>query len=168
VIRSQKKPAVPSGKFSASIGDTSASKNFIVSNAVDVIVGSNRIKRAVQKPQPTMYRNKPEFGKVPGYLDNVKQEIDNEKAVLQEYFDESCFFAGPATESMAEADRGELVKQLKRKWGQINRLHAASCGGGDSMVKIRNRERYEKQLKQLENDIKTLSASGPIKVVLDR
>mmetsp|Transcript_17197 Transcript_17197/g.30100 ORF Transcript_17197/g.30100 Transcript_17197/m.30100 type:complete len:234 (+) Transcript_17197:67-768(+) len=167
------KPQVPLRTHKPKLG-LQSSKNFVVANAVEVIVGANKLRKNVQQPRNgsnqefDRYVNKPDFGKRPAYLDDVKQSIAMEKEVLQEFLDELNISSNQAnvTESMADADREILIKQLKRKWGLINSHYQKACGGAESNTKKKLKERYERELQQIEEDIKLLSR-GRISILME-
>jgi hypothetical protein len=72
-----RKPNVPKKNECPIMGLTS-SKNFIVSNAVEVILAQ---PKNVKEPK-VRYVEKPEFGKTPEYLSSIKEEIEAEKAYI--------------------------------------------------------------------------------------
>ena len=76
-------------------------KNYTTANAVEVIL-------AVPKAKPTAaerYVNKQGYGKVPGYLSQVKADIEMEKEVLQEFMEAHAQDAGES--SGGSGDAGE-------------------------------------------------------------
>lgn len=163
----KKKPAVPSRRKQPTLG-LKSDKNFIVANAVEVIVASNKFAKALNRNQEQpRYVNKADFGKRPEYLTRVKEDMDMEREMLQEYLDDVALARaqGRATESLPEADREALVKQLKRKWGNINKQYQRTCGGAESASKNRIKERLEKELKAIEGDIK-LMRRGSIGILI--
>jgi len=172
-----RKPALPNRKDEPRYG-LKTDKNFVVVNAVEAILGakqpaknSGKQKRSNQQDgdEPMPPRKHNDFGRVPGYLKEVRESIAMEKLILQEYFDDLAASnrTGPATEAIADADRDALIKQLKRKWGSINQSYQKACGGAESATKDGLKEKLEKQLEQIESDIKLLS-KGNIKVLLDQ
>ncbi|GBG25329.1 Enkurin [Hondaea fermentalgiana] len=171
----QRKAALPTRKEQPKYGLVS-SKNFVVANAVEVIVSADKFRKGRSSGAGSKsanqeferYVDKPDFGKRPAYLDDVKQSIAMEKEVLQELLDEMNLSArqGTLTESMPEADREALIKQLKRKWGVLNSHYQKACGGADSNTKKKLKERYERELQQIEDDIKLISR-GRLAVLMD-
>lgn len=168
------KPAVPR-REEAPLHGLSSGKNFIVSNAVEAIL------KVPRKPPTRDYSflDKPDYGKVPDYLQRVKQEVAEEHAYLAALLDQhaaaekkSADAASGIPEGMRELsqqERDELVFALKQKWDAVNKVYqlctykkisAATATIGE----IRWKETCEQQLKQIEADIKRLTQPGPIYV----
>jgi len=100
-----------------------------------------------------------EYGKVPEYLQTVKQEIADEYEYIKqiEGSDEPGHDAN--IRLLPEEDKEALLSQLKDKWELINHeyqsiTHLVKL---DTIGKIRRKERYETDLAQLERDIEKLS-----------
>jgi hypothetical protein len=80
VTKTKLKAPVPSKDDAPNLGLTS-NKNFITSNAVDVILA-----KPGKLPQPEFqWTQKPDYGKVPLYLKRNKQRIAKEKEHFSEY-----------------------------------------------------------------------------------
>lgn len=109
------------------------------------------------------YVDKEDYGKKPGYLDVVQNQIQEEKDILQEYLEVERAENEVITEPMPEEDRLELIKKLKRKWGYLNRQFQKIIDTS-SANKRRLKENLESQLAALEKDIKVLSR-GAIKIL---
>ena len=134
-------------------------KNYPTANAVEVILAVPKAKPS----KPERYVNKNGYGKVPGYLSQVKADIEMEKEVLQEFLEEAMpSYDGPAEDPLPEQERQALIRDLKRKWDYANKKFQGILGT-DSKSKIDAKEHYEKLLAALEKDIKTLSR-GPVVV----
>ncbi len=162
-----KKPAVPSADERPIHGAVS-SKNFIVANAVQVILAANKLKAGGAESKADefeRYVDKPDYGMPPAYLSKVKKQVEFEKEVVREYVEETRARSGPASETMAEEDRIALIKDLKRKWGVVNKKYQRYAGGAPSSSKNALKEKYEKEIWQIEADVKLLS-KGTVKVVL--
>jgi len=110
-------------------------KSFVQQNAVDAIMAP---RRAREKAAPVDWLKAPSYGKVPAYLDSVKQELEQERDLMVQMLDaqqmESEAASGAHTREMADDERHELIEALKRKWDTVNvRRCAASAarqGGG--------------------------------------
>lgn len=74
---SHKKPAVPSVHEKPVLGLKSG-KDFIVSNAIE-----NILSTAKKAAEPTDYLSKKDFGKVPFYLNRIKDSIQQEYKMIQ-------------------------------------------------------------------------------------
>lgn len=140
-----------------------SSKNFITTNAVEAIL---------QVPQRSMeidadYLAKADYGKVPEYLGQVKEEIRRENEMIDAYVAEIAGGGeeeGPAMDSMSDAERVDLLKSLKAKWDSVNAKYQKMCHMVtlDTVGKIKRKETMEKELDQLEADIKKLAQRGSI------
>ena len=98
---------------------------------------------------------------MPPYLVKIKNEIADEyeyiKSMQQQQMEE-----GPSgMRLMADDERNELVRALKTKWDDVNRLYQGSSvlslASLDTIGKVKRKEMYEAQLAQIEKDIEKLS-----------
>lgn len=139
------------------------SKNFITANAVEAIL---QVPRAVEMGEPN-YMKKEDFGKVPSYLNQVKEEIRRENEMIEKYVKEQMGEVEREPDSYEEIsndERAELIASLKAKWDSVNAnyqkiTHLVLL---DTAGQIRRKEQYEKQLSQLENDINKLQSKAPL------
>jgi hypothetical protein len=164
-----RKPAVPRREEKPVLG-LKTNKNFITSNAVDVIL------QVPQKPnfQEPNYLTKPDYGKVPEYLNEVKEEIWRENKMIDEYVAEIGRIQGvgrnsddeEVLEQFSDQDRKELLSALKKKWDAVNAKYQKMCHQVklDTVGKIKRKETLEKELDQLEADIKKLASRGSVYV----
>lgn len=74
---SHKKAAVPKVTERPTMG-LKSDKNFIVSNAIENILSTAR-----QIEQPKNYLEKKDYGKVPNYLNRIKDSINQEYRMIQ-------------------------------------------------------------------------------------
>lgn len=139
-----------------------STKNYVTANAVEAILAVPGHRAAI-KPQQPQYRNKVDYGKVPSYLKDVKDEIQRENQMIQEYLSQAN--DGPRGED--EGQGGEvldakeveqLVDALKTKWDTVNAKYQKMCHMVklDTHGKVRRKEQMESELKQLEHDIERL------------
>lgn len=141
------------------------SKNFITANAVEAIL-------QVPKPHGSAeadYLKKADYGQVPGYLGQVKEEIRRENEMIDAYVKEQMGYeenAGEALEPLSEDERRELIRALKRKWDSVNEKYQRMCHMVklDTVGKVKRKEGMEHELKQLEADIEKLERPGPVYV----
>lgn len=113
------------------------------------------------------YLKKDDFGKVPGYLKEVKDEIRRENDMIDKYVKEQMGVRDKDPEElneMNEAERRELIHALKGKWNAVNAeyqkiTHLVFL---DTIGQVRRKERLELSLKQLESDIERLDRAGPV------
>eukprot|EP00904_Undaria_pinnatifida_P013898 jgi/Undpi1/9639/HiC_scaffold_27.g12095.m1 len=132
--------------------------NFITTNAVDTILAA---PRPLDPPEPN-YLEKEDYGKVPKYLQQVKNEISRENDMIDTFVrqqmglkmadDDECL------EEFNEPEREELVHDLKAKWDTVNKKYQlmAHIVNLDTFGKLRRKEQMETQLKGLEGDIQKL------------
>ena len=120
-----------------------------------------RHSRLFSQEEGVDWLKKPHFGEVPPYLQKIKQEIADEyeyiKTMQQQQADE-----GPAgMKLMEDAERMDLIIQLKQKWDAVNTLYQGSSvlslASLDTIGKVKRKEMYEAQLAQIEKDIEKLS-----------
>jgi len=148
-----KKPAVPK-KDEKPIMGLQSTKNYIVANAVENMLSQPKIIE-----QPTKYAEKKDFGKVPKYLENIKDQMNREyehiKAVHiqdEEERDKEKFL-------MSEEELRILRDGLKKKWDIVNKEYQSIT----HIVKLdtvglrRKKEECEKQLAQIEKDLDKLN-----------
>lgn len=157
-----RKDPIPSKDERPIMGITT-SKNFVTANAVEAIL---------QVPKPTgslelNYMKKEDFGKVPAYLAQVKEEIKRENEMIERYVKEQMGEVDEAPEvfdEFPEEERRELINALKAKWDSVNAqyqkiTHLVKL---DTAGQIRRKETLENQLQQLEQDIERLERAGTV------
>lgn len=137
-------------------------KNFISSNAVDVILS---------KPKPPkeefLWTTKRGYGEVPLYLKKLKATLSAEKGSFEQYVrmrTEPIDSQGHVSQLSAE-DRAGLILHLKRKWGKVNEVYQRFSLAVDNEQKKFRKEDLERQLSEIERDIKTLERGETILVV---
>jgi len=135
-----------------------SNKNFVTSNAVDVIL---QVPKQVGGSQLN-YMEKEDFGKIPEYLASVKEEIKRENEMIERYIKErSGQMDQPHTvyEEMSDFEREELIEALKKKWSMVNAAYQKTTHLVilDTIGKERRKADFERTLAQLEKDIEKLS-----------
>eukprot|EP00466_Bigelowiella_natans_P009960 jgi/Bigna1/50099/estExt_Genewise1.C_670001 len=132
-------------------------KNFITQNAVDAIM------KVTRKPEKKDVRfvKKAEYGKVPGYLKEVKADIQAEREFIEQMLERSKEEEDtqPKNRVMDEAEKEELLDALKMKWGEVNEKYQkiSHVVKLDTIGKKRRKEQYEKELTELDQAIQKLS-----------
>merc|ERR1712100_679216 len=139
-------------------------KDFLVANAVENIlaVPGQRVNKSPQ------YIKKKDYGKVPEYLLHVKNDIAEEKRVIDEYFNaQRTKVSEVGGEPLPQAERNDLLRKLKMKWADVNKRYQKIAHNTilDTIGKVKRKEVLEKELDQLQKDIKMLSSKRPIIVV---
>jgi hypothetical protein len=156
------RPPLPS-KSEVPVYGIRTDKNFVTANAVEAIL---------QVPKSTVdvnlnYLEKEDYGKVPAYLTNVKEEVKRENEMIDKYVREQMGVVDmeeDVFDPMSEEERSELLFALKKKWDEVNAkyqkiTHLVQL---DTAGQIRRKEHLEKALKELETDIARLSKPGPV------
>jgi len=131
------------------------SKNFVVANAVETILATPKKLSARGKE----YLAKEDFGKVPRYLKNIKQDIQAEYDYIRQLQAAEDERLGSQVRPMDEDERLKLIVDLKAKWESVNTVFQ---GGThltilDTAGKISRKEKAEASLAQIEKDIEKLN-----------
>ena len=140
-------------------------KNFVTANAVEAILQVP----AVRYSEEPDYMAKQDYGKVPAYLSQVKEEIKRENEMIDQYVQEQMGLAGHAVEDpgveMDPEERQQIILALKKKWDHTNRQYQLCTAQGRlPLVRRQGPEArgLEDTLKQLEADIAKLEKPAPI------
>lgn len=140
------------------------SKNFITANAVAAILAVPQMPR----DESVEYLKKEDYGRVPGYLKQVREEIARENEMIDEYVKKKMSSEqeenGDMYAEMDEQERQDLINKLKTKWDAVNHTYQKICHRTkfESRGDINRKEGQEAELKRLENDIMLLQRSGPV------
>lgn len=131
------------------------SKNFVVANAVETILAAPKKVTSATKD----YLQKDDFGKVPKYLQQIKQDINAEYEYIQMLQEQDDAMRTDQIAQMPEDERLKLIEGLKAKWESVNTQYqgATHLTVLDSAGKIYRKERDEAQLAQIEKDIEKLN-----------
>jgi len=159
----ERKPALPKRDEPPVMGLTT-SKNFVISNAIENILSDTKNTSAAAKEMQggaDTFKHA-EFGKIPGYLSKVKQQINAEYAAISEM--KQAKESQKKTQSgdiqlLPESERIDLLNAMKDKWEKINHeyqqmTHLVHL---DTISKTKRKEHFEKSLFRLEKDIEKLS-----------
>merc|ERR1711988_1914118 len=98
------------------MGGLKTSKNFITANAVEAILQVPKASGSAEAD----YLKKADYGQVPGYLSQVKEEIRRENEMIDAYVKEQMGYEENAGEALSEEERGSLIRALKQKWDAVN------------------------------------------------
>ena len=156
------KPSLPN-KGDVPVMGIKTSKNFITANAVEAIL---QVPKAIEHGELN-YMKKEDFGKVPEYLMEVKEEIRRENEMIDKYVKEQMGHVEEVPdkyEEISDAERMALIDALKAKWDKVNSeyqkmTHLVLL---DTAGQVRRKETCERELTALENDIEKLSRPGPL------
>lgn len=113
------------------------------------------------------YMKKEDFGKVPGYLTQVKEEIRRENEMIERYVKQQMGEIERTPESFEELtqdERDDLLDALKSKWEYVNSQYQKFTHliVLDTAGQIRRKEQYETELQQLESDIERLQRASAV------
>lgn len=153
-LKTKHRPAVPRAD-EAPVHNLVSTKNFIVANAVETILAAP--KKVTQGTKD--YLRKEDYGKTPKYLQQIRQDIDQEyeyiRALEQQREEEMASQVRP----LEEGERQSLIQGLKQKWEQVNTEYQASTHvlKLDTIGKIKRKEKWEAELSQIEKDIEKLN-----------
>lgn len=149
---------------------SSRRRDFITENAVGAMTAPPRSRAPGEAPN---WLARDGFGAVPAYLLRVKAAVAGEAAVKAA----AAAAAADAAEAakgrrLPDDERAELVLGLKQRWDEVNAeyqrvAHKRVSAAGASLLlsEIRFKERCEGDLARLEEDIRRLSAPGPVYVL---
>ena len=154
-----RKPPVPSMRDKPIMG-LSSCKNYIIENAVDAILQGRRSKIK----EEFNYLNKNDYGKVPYYLKKIRKTMKDENNRLRELQnrqeEEEAKKRYQLKEEEIKVLRTGLMKRLEMlryQYGNISHKRVF-----DTINSLARKERLEKELQTVENDLKNLSNSSVI------
>jgi len=154
-----RKPNIPSISDKPIMG-LKTEKNFVTSNAVDVILMATK-----KKPQTTiLYKEKKNYGKVPEYLSKIREDIEKEYTSIREMQkrneeDEAKkkkVLTNDEIETLREGLKKKLA-QLKKEYGNITHKTVF-----DTLITQKKKTQLEKELLIVENDLERLSRGNII------
>ena len=134
-------------------------------NAVELILSNPKKTKSL----PANFIEKPDFGKIPAYLRRIKRDIEKENA-LERRLQAEAEAAQRAKQRMLSVDeRKELTEGLQSKWERLNSEYQkmTHMTALDTIGKVHRKEHFEKELDQVERDLKLLARSEPIYVDLE-
>jgi len=128
-----------------------SSKNFLVANAVEVILAAPPKPKVVGKD----YLHKEDYGRVPKYIESIKQDI----AAEYEYISMMQQREESRVRLMTEDEKQVLFRGLKAKWESVNSKYQAitHITKLDTVGKVKKKEAMEAELSQIEKDIEKLN-----------
>ena len=157
-----RKAPIPN-KYERPIMGIKTSKNFVTANAVEAIL---QVPRVIEVGELN-YLMKEDFGQVPQYLSQVKEEIRRENEMIAKYVKEQMGEIDKEPdlyEEITDEERSQLVSDLKQKWADTNAkyqriTHLVLL---DTAGQIRRKEAFERELDVIEKDIEKLTRHGPV------
>merc|ERR1712216_631840 len=90
-----------------------------------------QVPRVPARERPD-YINKADYGQVPAYLAQVKDEIARENEMIDEFVKAQMGIPddiddAPAMRELPEYERDEILDQLKSKWDSVNEKYQKMC-----------------------------------------
>ena len=139
------------------------SKNFITANAVEAILQVPKVAETGE----LNYMKKEDFGKVPSYLTQVKEEIKRENEMIDKYVKEQLGEVEEVPdqfEELTDEERAELVYQLKAKWAHVNAAYQKITHLVilDTTGQVRRKVQLEEEMTRIDKDIQRLTRPGAI------
>ncbi|KAJ3126406.1 hypothetical protein HK098_007539 [Nowakowskiella sp. JEL0407] len=130
-------------------------KDFINLNILEN-VNSEAKKPVDNKP---VYRQKPDYGKTPEYLEKKKQQLTEQAAKSAEADKESNSqkIRSDGLVLLPESERLKILDGLKANWEKLNSDYQKLSLTVDTVPKIARKVNMEQQLKQLETNIQKFS-----------
>ena len=107
-----------------------------------------------------------EYGKVPGYLEQRRLEMEAAQAEYDQYVVESMRRGQMA--QVREAERDELLAGLKANWEKLHHQYQGLSVVADTAPKKARKERMEAEMKQLERDIELVEKHRVIYIAQDQ
>jgi hypothetical protein len=124
-----KKPGVPSREEVPVMGLVSQ-KNYVTSNAVDAILAVPKKTVAAEMD----YLRKPDYGRVPLYLQRVREQIDEEYRLIAE-MQSAQHNNAEGLQLISEAERKAMLDGLKANWERINKEYQTLSFSVDTPAK---------------------------------
>merc|ERR1719262_1884582 len=114
-LKPKGKPAVPKQE-DMPIMNLVTSKNFVVANAVETILAAP--KKTSQGAKD--YLHKEDYGKIPKYLDHIKQDINAEYEYIRQLQAQEDEHRSSQSRLMSDEEKHGLIMGLKAKWEAVN------------------------------------------------
>lgn len=148
----ERKPPIPKKDEKPILG-LKTDKNFIVANAVEVI-----LKAPKALPEQADPLKKKEYGRVPEYINKIKGDIEEEYNTLRQLKREQEDEEERQRYLVSQEEVKELREGLKKKWQAVNREYQmiTHIRKPDTQGLKRKKENCEKELAQLEKDMAAL------------
>ncbi|CAF1028830.1 unnamed protein product [Adineta ricciae] len=161
-----RKPPIPSIHDAPKMG-VRTEKNFVQTNALDTVM------TVPKKPQRNIvdarhgdkypidpsgltpkYVFKKDFGEVPVYIKNRRNDMEKAKQEYQTYV--SDYFRRGAMREMGDDERQTIIDGLKKQWEDVHHEYQTLSVIIDTIPKRQHKERLEYEMKMLEKDIDLL------------
>ncbi|KNC48224.1 enkurin [Thecamonas trahens ATCC 50062] len=148
-----RRPPVPAPSDSPKLG-TVTTKNFVTANAVEAILA---VPPAPRDAGAVRYSTKPEYGRVPEYLETVKAEVDAEYRYVAGMQDAGVPRPAASVSLLDPAEIDELRTGLQAKWDALNARYQKIIHA-DTIQQVARKEALEAEMDAVEADLAALSA----------
>lgn len=114
--------------------------------------------------------NKSDYGKIPKYIQRIKKDIEEENEYLVAVKREQEAAERSKRRLLSTEERSSLLNSLKIKWEEVNAEYQQITHMTvlDTLSKVRRKERFEVELKQIEKDMDLLNRKEDIWIDLER
>jgi hypothetical protein len=149
-----KKPPIPTLNDQP-ISGLRTEKNFVISNAVDnILMQPKKLRDSSVEERFHKY-----FGRVPDYIKKYRANHEQELFLIKEAKRKHQEEEDAKQRLLTEEEVGKLREGLKKKWQNYNNLYGKMTHkkAFDNLVLLRNKEDLERELNQIESDLKKLS-----------
>ncbi|XP_042542142.1 enkurin [Dipodomys spectabilis] len=161
-----RKPAVPLRTDHPVMGIQSG-KNFINTNAADVIVGVAKKPKPIYVDRRTgdrhdletsgllpKYINKKDYGIIPEYISKRNEDVKKAQEEYDNYIQENLRKA--AMKRLSDEEREAVIQGLKKNWEEVHKEFQSLSVFIDSIPKKTRKQKLEEEMRQLEHDISVL------------
>ncbi|XP_074123060.1 enkurin isoform X1 [Sminthopsis crassicaudata] len=158
-----KKPPVPLRTDHPIMGIQSG-KNFINTNAADVIMGVAKKPKPIYVDRRTgdrhglelsglvpKYINKKDYGTIPEYICKRNEEVKKMQEEYDNYVQANLKKA--AMKRLSDEERDSVLQGLKKNWEEVHKEFQSLSVFIDSLPKKIRKQKLEAEMKQLEHDI---------------
>jgi hypothetical protein len=138
----------------------------VTKNAVELILSHAKRPCCNEKD----YLNKSDYGKIPKYIQRIKKDIEKENEYLAAVKREQEAAERSKRRLLSTEERSSLLNSLKIKWEEVNAEYQQITHMTvlDTLSKVRRKERFELELKQIEKDMDLLKRKEGIWIDLER
>ncbi|CAD8068991.1 unnamed protein product [Paramecium primaurelia] len=147
--RNKLKPLVPRSIEKPTMG-LQSNRNFIATNKIDVILKSPR-----QQQEDTNWLTKKDYGQIPLYLSQIKDQLQQSYLEEQNYAKQQLEAQNDKLQLLQEEELQQIREGLKQRYDEVNKQYQqyTHLKKFDTVGLKRRKEQFEKELIQLEKDM---------------
>jgi hypothetical protein len=141
-------------------------KNYVTSNAIDVILMEPKKRKIANDSDLDYYMKKKDYGKVPKYIQKRKEDYENDIINNLEVERQNMMYERSKRKEIDNDELGQLreglekkLKELRYEYGKISHRRKF-----DTLVTKNYKEKLEKEIEQVEKDLELVNND---KVVVD-